>query len=190
MTRAEHKRRALVSSPRKLVPSRATRGNRKLSTLPMSPRSFLAVRPSKRRRRKCLNTKKLPSPFHAYHQNSIESFGRETTTERAGTGESLDNHEPGIYVDVVSGEPLFASSDKFEVGLRVAELHEADRGAQDRQRADATPRTGWSAPKCARSHGDSHLGHVFDDGPADAWRPALLHQLGFAALHPSRRHEG
>ena len=41
---------------------------------------------------------------------------QESATERPGTGEYLDNHEPGIYVDIVSGEPLFASSDKFESG--------------------------------------------------------------------------
>ena len=41
---------------------------------------------------------------------------QESATERPGTGEYLHNHEPGIYVDVVSGEPLFASSDKFESG--------------------------------------------------------------------------
>ena len=41
---------------------------------------------------------------------------QESATERPGTGKYLDNHEPGIYVDIVSGEPLFASSDKFESG--------------------------------------------------------------------------
>ena len=41
---------------------------------------------------------------------------QQSATERPGTGEYLDNHEPGIYVDIVSGEPLFASSDKFESG--------------------------------------------------------------------------
>ena len=56
-------------------------------------------------------------------------------TEPAGTGEYLDNKEPGIYVDVVSGEPLFASSDKFEVGLWVAKFHEADRTCH-RQRVE------------------------------------------------------
>ncbi len=39
---------------------------------------------------------------------------QQSATERPGTGEYLHNHEPGIYVDIVSGEPLFASSDKFE----------------------------------------------------------------------------
>ena len=48
-------------------------------------------------------------------------------TERPFTGEYWDNHEPGIYVDVVSGEPLFASVDKFDSGTGLAELHQADR---------------------------------------------------------------
>ena len=55
---------------------------------------------------------------------------QQSGTERPGTGEYSDNKEPGIYVDIVSGEPLFASSDKFEVGLRLAELHQADRARQ------------------------------------------------------------
>ena len=46
-------------------------------------------------------------------------------TERPGTGEYLENKEPGIYVDIVSGEPLFASSDKYRLGVRLAELHQA-----------------------------------------------------------------
>ena len=45
---------------------------------------------------------------------------QQSGTEAPGTGEYLDNKEPGIYVDVVSGEPLFASTDKFESGMRLA----------------------------------------------------------------------
>ena len=55
---------------------------------------------------------------------------QQSATESPGTGEYLDNKEPGIYVDLVSGEPLFASSDKFEIRLRLAELHEANRAGQ------------------------------------------------------------
>ncbi len=57
-----------------------------------------------------------------------------------GTGPLLHNKEPGIYVDIVSGEPLFASSDKYEIGLRLALLHQADR-ARQRRRAQATAPT-------------------------------------------------
>ena len=51
---------------------------------------------------------------------------QQNATEQPGTGEYLDNKEPGIYVDIVSGEPLFASSDKYEFWLRLAEFHQAD----------------------------------------------------------------
>ena len=57
---------------------------------------------------------------------------QQSGTEMPGTGEYLHNHEPGIYVDIVSGEPLFASSDKYEIGLRLAQLHQADRAGQRR----------------------------------------------------------
>lgn len=51
---------------------------------------------------------------------------QESGTELPGTGEYLDNKESGIYVDIVSGEPLFASSEKFELGMRMAKLYQAD----------------------------------------------------------------
>jgi len=84
-------------------------------------------------------------------------------TERPGTGEWLHNTESGIYVDIVSGEPLFASSDKFDSGcgwpsfakpiepLNINELRDASHGMV---RIEVRSR-----------HGDSHLGHVFPDGP-------------------------
>ena len=55
---------------------------------------------------------------------------QQSGTERPGTGTLLNNKEPGIYVDIVSGEPLFASSDKFEIWVRLAELHQAHRACQ------------------------------------------------------------
>ena len=51
---------------------------------------------------------------------------QQSGTEHPGTGEHLDNKEPGIYVDIVSGEPLFASSEKYEFGCRLAKFHQAD----------------------------------------------------------------
>ena len=86
---------------------------------------------------------------HDYNKNqdaiSTLSPEQHRVTQRGGTGRPFDNaywdnNEPGIYLDVVSGEPLFASSDKFEVRLRLAELHQADRAGQ-RQRDCATART-------------------------------------------------
>lgn len=74
-----------------------------------------------------------------------------------------DNHQPGIYVDVVSGEPLFSSLDKFESGtgwpsFRAPVAQENIRTADDRSLF--TRRTEVLCARC-----DAHLGHVFDDGP-------------------------
>ena len=109
-------------------------------------------------------------------------------TERPFTGEYWDNHEPGIYVDVVSGEPLFASVDKFESGT-------AGRASPSRStRRNVVEKRDFShlmlRTEVRSAHGDSHLGHVFKDGPREAGRVALLHQLGFAEVHPPRRPRG
>ena len=86
-------------------------------------------------------------------------------TERPGTGKYLHNKEPGLYVDIVSGEPLFASSDKFDSGCgwpsftkpliagNIAELRDNSHG--------------MVRVEVRSLHGDSHLGHVFPDGPKD-----------------------
>ena len=86
-------------------------------------------------------------------------------TERAFTGEYDHHFQPGIYVDVVSGEPLFASTDKYNSGCgwpaftrpiddNVAEFHDATHG--------------MIRTEVRSKHGDSHLGHVFPDGPREA----------------------
>ena len=86
-------------------------------------------------------------------------------TERPGTGEYLDNHEPGIYVDIVSGEPLFASSDKFESGCGWPSFTKPIEPAHVNELRDNT--LGMIRTEVRSTHGDSHLGHVFPDGPTD-----------------------
>ena len=86
-------------------------------------------------------------------------------TERPGTGELLDNTEPGIYVDIVSGEPLFASSDKFESHCGWPSFTKPIAPANVNELRDAT--LGMVRTEVRSTHGDSHLGHVFDDGPPD-----------------------
>ena len=88
-------------------------------------------------------------------------------TERPFTGEYWDNHEPGIYVDVVSGEPLFASVDKFDSGTGwpsftrpIREPNGPDNVVEKRDLSQLMIRT-----EVRSAHGDSHLGHVFNDGP-------------------------
>jgi peptide-methionine (R)-S-oxide reductase len=99
---------------------------------------------------------------------------QQCATELPGSGKYLQNKEPGIYVDVVSGEPLFASSDKFDSGsgwpsftrpIDTATVNELPDGAHTEVRS---------------AHGDSHLGHVFDDGPHD--RGGLRYCINSAAL--------
>lgn len=91
---------------------------------------------------------------------------QESGTERAGTGEYLNNKEPGIYVDVVSGEPLFASSDKFESGTGWPSFTKPIEAANINEKRDDAH--GMSRTEVRSTHGDSHLGHVFPDGPSDA----------------------
>ena len=75
-----------------------------------------------------------------------------------------DNHAPGIYVDIVSGEPLFSSLDKFDSGTGWPSFTRPLEGARLVTRTD---RSALAARTEVRSGGaDSHLGHVFDDGPA------------------------
>jgi len=97
-------------------------------------------------------------------------------TERAGTGAYLHNKEPGIYVDVVSGEPLFASSAKFDSGTGWPSFTRPIDPANVNERPDV--REGGTEVRSA--HGDSHLGHVFPDGPRD--RGGLRYCINSAAL--------
>ena len=99
-------------------------------------------------------------------------------TERPGTGEYLENKEPGIYVDIVSGEPLFASSDKFESGCGWPSFTKPIEPAHVNELRDTTH--GMVRTEVRSTHGDSHLGHVFPDGPAD--RGGLRYCINSASL--------
>lgn len=87
-------------------------------------------------------------------------------TERPFTGEHLNNKAAGIYVDVVSGEPLFASSDKFESGTGWPSFTRPI--ARDNVVEKTDLGHGMRRVEVRSKHGDSHLGHVFPDGPRDA----------------------
>ena len=89
---------------------------------------------------------------------------QESGTERPGTGEYLREHRPGIYVDIVSGEPLFASSDKFDAHCGWPSFTKPIEPAHVQEVRDRTH--GMIRTEVRSTHGDSHLGHVFDDGPA------------------------
>jgi len=85
-------------------------------------------------------------------------------TERAFQNAYWDNHEPGIYVDVVSGEPLFSSNDKFDSGTGWPSFTKPLEPSNITKKSDH--RIFLSRTEVRSAHADSHLGHVFDDGPA------------------------
>ena len=99
-------------------------------------------------------------------------------TEFPGSGEYLDNKEPGIYVDIVSGEPLFASSDKFESGTGWPSFTKPIDPDNINELSDIS--NGTTRTEVRSTHGDSHLGHVFPDGPSD--RGGLRYCINSAAL--------
>ena len=106
-------------------------------------------------------------------------------TERPGTGEYLDNHEPGIYVDIVSGEPLFASSAKFNSGCGWPAFSKPIVEANVNELRDISH--GMIRTEVRSAHGDSHLGHVFPDGPRD--RGGLRYCINSASLRFVHRND-
>ncbi|TRW95220.1 peptide-methionine (R)-S-oxide reductase MsrB [Paracoccus sp. M683] len=97
-----------------------------------------------------------PEQFRVTQQNG---------TERAFTGEYDEHFEPGIYVDIVSGEPLFASSAKFNSGCGWPAFSKPIVDANVTELRDASH--GMIRTEVRSAHGDSHLGHVFPDGPRE-----------------------
>jgi peptide methionine sulfoxide reductase msrA/msrB len=86
-------------------------------------------------------------------------------TEPAFRNAYWDNHKPGIYVDVVSGKPLFSSLNKFDSGSGWPSFTQPLNGAEIVEKKDST--LGMERTEVRSKTADSHLGHVFDDGPRD-----------------------
>ena len=103
---------------------------------------------------------------------------QQSGTEAPGTGALLYNKKPGIYVDIVSGEPLFASADKFESGCGWPSFTKPIAPANVKELRDVSH--GMVRTEVRSSGGDSHLGHVFDDGPRD--RGGLRYCINSASL--------
>ena len=103
---------------------------------------------------------------------------QENATEKPASGEYLDNNEPGIYVDIVSGEPLFASSEKFESGCGWPSFSKPIDKTYINELQDTGH--GMIRTEVRSTHGDSHLGHVFPDGPQD--RGGLRYCINSASL--------
>lgn len=111
----------------------------------------------------------------AKYQKSAEAVARltptqyrvtqEAATERPFDNQFNDNTEPGLYVDIVSGEPLFTSRDKFGSHCGWPSFTKPVDADNVVEKRDATH--GMTRTEVRSSHGDSHLGHVFDDGPSE-----------------------
>jgi peptide-methionine (R)-S-oxide reductase len=103
---------------------------------------------------------------------------QQSGTERQGTGEYLHNKQPGIYVDIVSGEPLFSSTEKYESGCGWPSFTKPIESSHVQELRDVSH--GMSRTEVRSVHGDSHLGHVFPDGPSD--RGGLRYCINSASL--------
>lgn len=99
-------------------------------------------------------------------------------TERPFNNEYWDSKEPGIYVDVVSGEPLFTSLDKFDSECGWPSFTKPVDSENVVENVDTSH--GMDRTEVRSAHGDSHLGHVFDDGPSD--RGGLRYCINSASL--------
>lgn len=177
-----------VSSLHALVTSRACaadcRSSRRVGRFPpgLVPQPVVASRTAVLHSRHM--ARKAPSKFsrspEAIARLSPEQFRvtQQNGTERPGTGSYLENREPGIYVDVVSGEPLFASSDKFDSGCGWPSFTKPIEPAHIIEKPDST--RGMVRTEIRSANADSHLGHVFPDGPAD--RGGLRYCINSASL--------
>jgi peptide methionine sulfoxide reductase msrA/msrB len=106
------------------------------------------------------------------------SVTQEAATEHAFTGEYVDNVEPGLYVDVVTGEPLFSSADMFASDCGWPSF---SRPIDDEVVMENEDRGfGMARTEVTSRVGGSHLGHVFDDGPLD--RGGLRYCINSASL--------
>lgn len=101
---------------------------------------------------------------------------QQSGTERPFSGEYDHHFEPGIYVDIVSGEPLFASSAKFDSGCGWPSFSKPIANVTEHRDASH----GMVRVEVRSEHGDSHLGHVFNDGPREAG--GLRYCINSAAL--------
>jgi peptide-methionine (R)-S-oxide reductase len=110
---------------------------------------------------------------YAKTADAVSRLSREQfrVTQQNGTERPFENAywnhgEPGIYVDIVSGEPLFSSLDKFDSHCGWPSFTKPLEDQNVEERSDNTH--GMRRTEVRSTHGDSHLGHVFDDGPQDA----------------------
>jgi peptide-methionine (R)-S-oxide reductase len=141
------------------------------------PQPHRVGRPDTRMEQRMPDYRKTPEAVAALTSEQYR-VTQQSGTERPGTGALLNNKEPGIYVDIVSGEPLFASSDKFESGCGWPSFTKPIEPAHVEELKDTSH--GMTRIEVRSKFGDSHLGHVFPDGPMD--RGGLRYCINSASL--------
>jgi methionine-R-sulfoxide reductase len=114
------------------------------------------------------STYKKPSSTDLKKKLTTEQYDvtQNAATETPFHNPYWDNHAPGIYVDVVSGEPLFSSLDKYDSGTGWPSFTRPIEPSNIVEKTDST--LFMNRTEVRSKHGDSHLGHVFDDGPKQA----------------------
>jgi len=129
---------------------------------------------------KTMSDYKKPKPAELKKKLSSEQYAvtQQCGTEPAFHNAYWDNHKPGLYVDVVSGEPLFSSLDKFDSGTGWPSFTQPVKPAEVVEKQDSA--FGMARTEVRSKVADSHLGHVFDDGPAD--KGGLRYCINSAAL--------
>ena len=127
-----------------------------------------------------MNNFKKPEAAELKKKLSAAQFAvtQQCGTEPAFHNEYWDNHRPGIYVDIVSGEPLFSSLDKFDSGSGWPSFTQPVKSNEVVEKKDST--LGMARTEVRSKTADSHLGHVFDDGPTD--KGGLRYCINSAAL--------
>jgi len=110
---------------------------------------------------------KKPDPAELKKKLTPEQFAvtQQSATEPPFRNEYWDNHHPGIYVDIVSGKPLFSSLDKFDSGCGWPSFSKPLAGHEIVEHRDNS--FGMTRVEVRSKTADSHLGHIFDDGPRD-----------------------
>jgi methionine-R-sulfoxide reductase len=111
-------------------------------------------------------TKPVPTDADLQKQLTKDQYHvtRQCGTETPFHNAYWDNHKPGIYVDIITGEPLFSSVDKFDSGTGWPSFTKPIRTDHVTEKRDAS--FGMERTEVRAKSSDSHLGHVFDDGPA------------------------